>query len=84
MRTFFNKRFGFFSTVKNYTVSLFPGDGIGPEICSSVKEIFSSMKLPINWQTELILKEKVNEEGDLIAPETLQNLKNNKFALKGK
>ena len=46
--------------------------------------LISWLKLPINWQTELILKEKVNEEGDLIAPETLQNLKNNKFALKGK
>ena len=66
-----------------FTVSLFPGDGIGPEISGAVQQIFSALKLPIAWKLEQIQKERVNEEGDMISPETLQSLKNNKFALKG-
>lgn len=66
-----------------FKVSLFPGDGIGPEICQSVVQIFSEMKLPIEWDYEKIQKEKVNEEGDLITVETLENIKKNKYGLKG-
>ena len=67
-----------------FTVSLFQGDGIGPEISQSMMEVFAALKVPIDWQLEHILKEKVNEEGDLITAETLQNLRKNKYALKGK
>ena len=34
----------------NHTVTLFPGDGIGPQISSSVKEIFSAADVPIEWE----------------------------------
>lgn len=66
-----------------FKVSLFPGDGIGPEICQSVVQIFSEMKLPIEWHYEKIQKEKVNEEGDLITVETLENIKKKQIWLKG-
>ncbi len=32
-----------------YTVTLIPGDGIGPEITSVVVEIFEHLKAPISW-----------------------------------
>lgn len=31
----------------NYTVTLIPGDGIGPEIANSVKDIFKAAK--VGW-----------------------------------
>lgn len=84
MNRLVNKSLRFFSSSsKSFTVSLFPGDGIGPEISNAVQEVFSALKLPIQWQLEKIHKEKINEDGDLISAETLQNLRNNKFALKG-
>ncbi len=67
---------------QKFTVSLFPGDGIGPEISQSMIEIFEVLKVPITWQYEKILA-KANEDGDLISFETLQNLRKNRYAVKG-
>jgi isocitrate/isopropylmalate dehydrogenase len=33
-----------------YTVTLIEGDGIGPEISQSVKDIFTAAKAPIKWE----------------------------------
>lgn len=32
------------------TVTLIPGDGIGPEISASVMKIFDAAKAPIQWE----------------------------------
>lgn len=34
-------------TIKKKTVTLIPGDGIGPEICGAVVDIFKAAKIPI-------------------------------------
>ena len=34
----------------NHTITLFPGDGIGPQISESVKEIFSAAEVPVEWE----------------------------------
>ncbi|KAG8963266.1 NAD-dependent isocitrate dehydrogenase [Tulasnella sp. 419] len=34
----------------NYSVTLIPGDGIGPEISESVKRIYEAAKVPIEWE----------------------------------
>jgi isocitrate dehydrogenase (NAD+) len=34
------------------TATLFPGDGIGPEIAEAVKEIFAAAKAPIAWDEQ--------------------------------
>ncbi|AMD22008.1 HGL332Cp [Eremothecium sinecaudum] len=33
-----------------YTVSLIEGDGVGPEISKSVKDIFAAAKVPVEWE----------------------------------
>lgn len=33
-------------------VTLIAGDGIGPEIVASVKEVFSAANAPIEWEEE--------------------------------
>ena len=33
-----------------YTVTLIEGDGIGPEISQSVKDIYTAAKVPIKWE----------------------------------
>jgi hypothetical protein len=70
-----------FLTLKK--VTLFPGDGIGPEISASVVQIFDALKVPIEWEVERIDYERKSADGDLISAETLQGLKNNGFGLKG-
>lgn len=32
------------------TVSLIPGDGVGKELCESVKKVFSAIRVPIDWE----------------------------------
>lgn len=32
------------------TVTLIPGDGIGPEISEAVKEVFEALKAPVVWE----------------------------------
>ena len=34
------------------TATLFPGDGIGPEISSAVKQIFKAAQVPIGWDEQ--------------------------------
>lgn len=70
-----------FSTKKK--VTLFPGDGIGPEISYSVIQIFEALKVPIEWEVEKIDYEKKTADGDIITSECLQRLKHNGFGLKG-
>lgn len=33
------------------TVTLIPGDGIGPEITKAVVQVFEAMKVPIEWES---------------------------------
>ena len=33
-----------------HTITLFPGDGIGPQISESVKEIFAAAEVPVTWE----------------------------------
>ena len=86
MKTFIkNKFFMSNSSFKNfsYRVTLFAGDGIGPEISKSVTDIFSAMKIPIEWDNHIISTHAVTPNGDLISKEAIDSVLKNKVALKG-
>jgi len=72
-----------FSSQKTQKVTLFPGDGIGPEITQSVLDIFKAAQVPVEWEHHKIYSQSVSAEGDLITPESIQSILTNKFALKG-
>lgn len=88
-KIFNNKNFlfkSFSSSVdpqKLHRVTLFRGDGIGPEIAESIVQIFKAAKVPIEWEDHAIHSEAVTEEGDLISKESLDSVLRNKVALKG-
>jgi isocitrate dehydrogenase (NAD+) len=66
----------------NYTVSLIEGDGIGPEISQSVKDIFSAAGVPIKW--EPIDVTPVFKNGKQSIPdEAIDSITRNYVALKG-
>lgn len=64
-------------------VTLFQGDGIGPEISETVIEIFKALKVPIEWENHSIATAAVTDTGDLISKEAIQSILINKVALKG-
>jgi len=44
-----------------------PGDGIGPEITEAVLDIFSALKIPLDFEYHKIHSHSVTAEGDLIS-----------------
>ena len=72
------------TTPKNFTVTLFPGDGIGPEISQAVIDILHAAQVPIEWEFQKIHTRAVTASGDLIGPEAIESVKRNTYALKGK
>ncbi|CAN8077227.1 unnamed protein product [Agarophyton chilense] len=71
------------SESRQYTVTLFPGDGIGPEISESVKRIFSAADVPITWETHVIDIHSAKPGEDLISKAALDSVRRNGFGLKG-
>jgi isocitrate dehydrogenase (NAD+) len=66
----------------NFTVSLIEGDGIGPEISESVKNIFAAAKTPIAWEPCDVTP--ILKDGKTAIPEAaIESIKKNKVALKG-
>jgi isocitrate dehydrogenase (NAD+) len=64
------------------TVTLIPGDGIGPEIVESVKKIFKAAGVQIEWEVALAGETSYNKTGKLLPESTLESIKKNKVALK--
>ncbi|RAO66069.1 uncharacterized protein BHQ10_002081 [Talaromyces amestolkiae] len=66
----------------NYTVTLIEGDGIGPEISQSIKDIFSAAKVPIKWEPVDVTP--ILKDGRTTIPdEAIQSVQKNYVALKG-
>ena len=58
------------------------GDGIGPEISQSVKDIYSAAKVPIKWEP-VDVTPRIVDGKSVIADETIQSIRTNYVALKG-
>ena len=39
--------------MKTHTITLIPGDGVGPEIADAVVRIFEAAKAPIQWERQI-------------------------------
>lgn len=68
---------------KGFTATIFPGDGIGPEISEAVMRIFEAAKVPVSWEHHTISTHAVTPGGDLISQEALDSVLKNKVGLKG-
>jgi len=65
-----------------YVVSLIEGDGIGPEISQSVKDIFAAAKAPVKWEPVDVTP--TLKDGKTVIPDaTIESIERNKVALKG-
>ncbi|GME42244.1 isocitrate dehydrogenase [Neofusicoccum parvum] len=65
-----------------YTVTLIEGDGIGPEIAQSVKDIYSAANVPIKWESVDVTPRLVDGK-TTIPPEAIESVNRNYVALKG-
>lgn len=66
-----------------HTITLIPGDGIGPEVTSSVVRIIEAAGLKVEWETYYAGAQALAKFGDTLPAELLDSIKRNKVALKG-
>ncbi|MCR3760066.1 isocitrate/isopropylmalate dehydrogenase family protein [Clostridium felsineum] len=68
---------------KKHTITLIPGDGIGPEVTDAAKKVIEAAGVDITWDI-VEAGAKVMEEFSTPLPEyVLDSIKKNKIALKG-
>jgi isocitrate dehydrogenase (NAD+) len=66
-----------------YTVTLIPGDGIGPEISEAAKRVIEATGIPITWDVQEAGQEVFEKEGTPLPQRVIASIKKNKAALKG-
>ncbi|MEI8350369.1 MAG: isocitrate/isopropylmalate dehydrogenase family protein [Candidatus Omnitrophota bacterium] len=66
-----------------YSVSLIPGDGIGPEVTDAARLCIDALGVAMNWETVLAGEPALKQYGTLLPDETLSSIKKNRIALKG-
>jgi isocitrate dehydrogenase (NAD+) len=67
----------------SYTVTLIPGDGIGPEITKATTDIIKSTGVKFNWDTQIAGLEAMPKYGEPCPKELLDSIQRNRVGLKG-
>ncbi len=65
------------------TVTLIPGDGIGPEVSEAAVRVLGAAGAEIEWERQIAGKEAVEKFGNPLPPEVLESVRRNCLALKG-
>ncbi|CAF0733999.1 unnamed protein product [Adineta ricciae] len=65
------------------TVTLIPGDGIGPEISNSVQRIFEAAEVPLNWESVDVTPVKSADGKFRIPARAIESVTKNRIGLKG-
>jgi isocitrate dehydrogenase (NAD+) len=66
-----------------HTITLIPGDGIGPEIVAATVRVIEASGVEIEWETHIIGAQALEKYGTTIPETTIESIKKNKVALKG-
>lgn len=66
-----------------HTVTLIPGDGIGPEVTAAAVEVIAAAGIKINWEIADMGITALEKYGTPLPDEAIASVKKNKFALKG-
>jgi len=65
------------------TITLIPGDGIGPEVSDATVRVLDAAGANLEWERHIAGKEAVEKYGNPLPPEVLESVKRNRVALKG-
>ncbi len=66
-----------------YTVTLLPGDGIGPEVAQAMKKCIDATGVKINWEEEPVGEFAIQKFGTPLPERVLESIRKNKVAIKG-
>ena len=66
-----------------YSITLIPGDGIGPEVVAAAVRVLTATGLAFEWETEAAGASAIGSEGSALPARVLDSIRRNKLALKG-
>jgi isocitrate dehydrogenase (NAD+) len=66
-----------------HTITLIPGDGIGPEIVAATVRIIEASGIDVEWETHIMGSQALEKYGTTLPDETIESIRRNKVALKG-
>ncbi len=66
-----------------HTITLIPGDGIGPEIVAATVRIIEATGVDIEWENHILGAQAQEKYGTTLPESTIESIKRNKVALKG-
>ncbi|MCX8034352.1 MAG: isocitrate/isopropylmalate dehydrogenase family protein [Thermodesulfovibrio sp.] len=66
-----------------YTITLIPGDGIGPEISKAMIKVVEATGVQVRWEMQNAGEEVYLKEGNPLPEKVLESIKKNKIAIKG-
>lgn len=69
--------------MSGYTVTLIPGDGIGPEVTEATRRVLEATGISFTWDYQQAGLVALEESGDLLPESTLESVRKNKIGLKG-
>jgi isocitrate dehydrogenase (NAD+) len=71
------------ATVTTHTITLIPGDGIGPEVAAATQRVLDAAGVRIDWEVHDAGAAVAEKRGTTLPAEVLESIRKNKVALKG-
>jgi isocitrate dehydrogenase (NAD+) len=69
--------------IVKHTITLIPGDGIGPEVTNAVIKILETAGLQVEWELHAAGVLAVDQDGESLPPSLIESIKRTRVALKG-
>jgi isocitrate dehydrogenase (NAD+) len=66
-----------------HTITLIPGDGIGPEVTKPTLQIIKAAGVNVEWETQLVGADALKKKGTTLPKELMDSFERRKIALKG-
>lgn len=66
-----------------HAITLIYGDGIGPEVVQSAKEVISAANVKVSWHEKLLGLSALERLQEAVPKDTLESIRSTKVALKG-
>jgi isocitrate dehydrogenase (NAD+) len=66
-----------------YTITLIPGDGVGPEITDAVTRVLEATGIQFDWDVQNAGEDVYHQEGTPLPDRVLESIRKNKVAIKG-
>lgn len=66
-----------------HTVTLIPGDGIGPEVADATKRVIEATGVSIEWDIQEAGEHQIAQYGTPLPPAVMDSIRKNRVAIKG-